>query len=220
MGDRVVGEFAGRRQQVDAETKLAMTPSQRTQAAQAEMGAVAHRLVDRLHHRRAVGLHPLRDRAGVDGGDMEVRRRVDMHGALRAARRLARQHAAERAGLGGRHDQLVVMHQRQHVLGDPPHADVGGGDRAGHARDRRLRRGGGAGGERAHDRREKAEHAGEGFRRRGQDRAHHRRRLRRQRRRRAGLFGPRARRDAGGRRRGLGGFGRRPDARPSPRPIR
>ncbi len=71
-----------------------------------------------------------------------------------------------------------------------------------------------------HDRREKAEHAGEGFRRRGQDRADHRRRLRRQRRRGAGLFGARARRDAGGRRRGLGGFGRDLIARRSPRPIR
>ena len=55
------------------------------------------------------------------------------------------------------------MDQRQHVGRHAPYADVGGGDRAGGARDGRLRRRGGSSGERPHERRQEAEHAGESF---------------------------------------------------------
>ena len=53
------------------------------------------------------------------------------------------------------------MHEGQHVLRHLPHADVGRGDRARHAGDRRLGRRGRSGRERPHQRREEAEHAGE-----------------------------------------------------------
>ena len=82
-----------------------------------------------------------------------------------AAGAVAAQHRAEGARFGRRHDELVVVDESQHVLRHLPHADVGRGDRARHAGDRRLGRRGRTGRERPHQRREEAEHAREGSRR-------------------------------------------------------
>ena len=102
---------------------------------------MAHRLVHRLHHRRAVGLHPLRDRTGIDRGDVEVGGRMNMHGrppSRLAARRRSEQSRNAPACAAGMTNSLwctsVSMSCR-----NAPHADVGGGDRAGHAGDGRLR---------------------------------------------------------------------------------
>ena len=165
---------------------------------------MANRLVHRLQHGRAVRAHPLRHGARVERRHVDVGRRMDLHGRRGPAGRpaLAAEHRAKGARLGRRHDELVVMDESQHVLRHLPHADIGRGDRAGHAGDRRLGRRGRAGRERPHEGREETEHAGEAFGRRRQDRADHRGALRAHRRRGAGLFRARSRRDAGrGRRR-------------------